>query len=272
MFRRYSFAGLLALALFPAAVTTSAAIITNVPMQGGMVMPMVSYNAGMARLMVMTPTNIPQLTPLLVSNPADTFDPALPWYNALDPFRQGLSFSRRYGFVMDVVSDPLPDGTAIWLRRLSGSPELQYYRYSASAPITWEAIFGTSGSSNALFWNQMMFHPVIAAPTGTNALTATFQAYLVNTNDGSEVAGSASMPFVFNFTNINDGRPALNAGLRFAVAWPAGTTGYVLEAASSLTATNWAVVTNTPVTVDGQPTILMDLNQGGQFFRMRPSP
>lgn len=262
----------LAAALLSTAVPATAAIITNVPMQGGMVMPMVSYSAGDGMLHVMMPTNIPQLTPLLISNPTDTFDAALPWYGALDPFRQGLSFSRRYGFVMDAMTDPLPAGTAIWLRRLSGSPELQYYRYSGSAPIIWQPVFGSAGSSNALFWNQMMFHPTITAPTGTNALTATFEAYLVDTNTGAEVSGTASGPFVFNFTNVSDGRPTLAAGLRFAVAWPAGMTGYVLECASSLTATNWTTVTNTPVTLDGRPAVLMDMDGAGQFFRMRPSP
>lgn len=265
-------AAALAAALLSSAVPVTAAIITNVPMQGMMAMPEVSYSTVDSRLHVAMPPDVPQLTPLLISNPADTFDPSLPWYNSLDPYRQGLSFSRRYGFVMDTVTDPLPAGTAIWLRRLSGSPELQYYRYSATAPITWQPIFGTAGSSNALFWNKMMFHPVIAAPPGTNALSATFEAYLVNTNDGSEVAGSASGPLVFDFTNISDGRPVLGAGLRFAVAWPAGMTGYVLECASSLTATNWTVVTNAPITLDGRPAVLMDMDGAGQFYRMRPSP
>ena len=115
----------------------------------------------------MMPAEVPQLTPLMVSNPGDSFDPADPWFDALDPSRQGLSFSRRYGFVMDTMTDPLPPNTAIWLRKVSGSPELGFYRYSGSAPKAWEPIFGTAGTTNALFWNGMMFHPGVTAPPGT---------------------------------------------------------------------------------------------------------
>lgn len=38
-------------------------------MQGGMVMPMVSYSAADGRVHVMLDPTIPQFTPLLVSNP-----------------------------------------------------------------------------------------------------------------------------------------------------------------------------------------------------------
>ena len=104
---------LLAVVALGSAPAVRAAILTAVPMQGGMVMPMVSYHAADGRLHVMMPPETPQLTPLLVSHPGDGFDPADPWFDALDPGRQGQSFSRRYGFVMDTVTDPLP--AASWL-------------------------------------------------------------------------------------------------------------------------------------------------------------
>ena len=66
-----------------------AATLNAVPMQGGMVMPMVSYLAEQGRLQVMMPAEVPQLTPLMVSHPGDSFDPADPWFDALDPSRQG---------------------------------------------------------------------------------------------------------------------------------------------------------------------------------------
>eukprot|EP00825_Cyclidium_porcatum_P046150 TRINITY_DN7191_c0_g1_i1.p4 TRINITY_DN7191_c0_g1~~TRINITY_DN7191_c0_g1_i1.p4 ORF type:complete len:171 (+),score=17.50 TRINITY_DN7191_c0_g1_i1:565-1077(+) len=145
----------------PAAI---GATLSSVPMQGSMVMPMISYSAAEGALRVAVDPAVPQLTPLLASNPLDRFDPADPWYDLLDPTRQGLAFSRRYGFVMNTATDPLPSGTAIWIRKQAGSPELGAYRYRSSAPKAWEPIFGTAGSSNALFWNTMMFHPGITAP------------------------------------------------------------------------------------------------------------
>ena len=249
-----------------------ATTLTAVPMQGGMAMPMVAYNADDGRLHVMMPAEVPQLTPLMVSNPGDSFDAPDPWFDALDPSRQGLSFSRRYGFVMDTMTDPLPAGTAIGIRKLSGPPELGFFRYSGSAPKAWEPIFGTSGTTNALFWDGMMFHPGVTAPPSTNAFTATFEVFLVDTNTGQEVSSSGSGPLVFNWTNVPDGRPTLAIGMRVVVAWPAATVGYVLEWADTASASVWTSVASTPVTLDGQAAIVLEPGAGAKFFRMRKAP
>jgi len=265
------FLGALALALAPAFV--QAATLTGVPMQGGMAMPMVSYNAGDSKMHVMMPMEIPQLTPLLVSNPGDNFDPADPWFDALDPSRQGASFSRRYGFVMDAMSDPLPDNTQMWIRKLSGPADLKIYRYSETTPKALEPIFGTDGVTNALYWNSIMFHPVVAAPPGTNGYTATFEVYLIDTVSGQEVTNSSSGPLVFDWTNLSDGRPALNLALKAMVAWPTGTTtNWVLESASSVNAATWTTVTNSPVVVNGQPCVILNSSSTQQYFRMRYLP
>jgi len=262
-----------AAALLLGTALSQAAVLTTVPMQGGMAMPMVSYNAAASRLQVMMPSETPQLTPLLVSNPGDSFNPADPWFDALDPSREGASFSRRYGFVMDAVSDPLPAGTQMWIRKLSGPPELGVYRYSGSAPKALEPIFGTAGTTNARAWNGMMFHPAFSAPPGTNSLTATFDLYLLNTTTGQEVANSSSGPLEFTWTNVPDGRPALNISQRIVIAWPADTTAnWALESASPLDAGNWSVVTNTPVTVDGQPCVVLEGADAQRYFRMRRVP
>jgi CheY-like chemotaxis protein len=249
-----------------------AATLTAVPMQGGMAMPMIAYHAEDGHLHVMMPSEVPQLTPLLVSNPGDNFAPDDPWYDFLDPSRQGLSFSRRYGFVMDSMSDPLPANTAIWIRKISGPPEMGFYRYSGSAPKTWEPIFGTTGTSNALYWNGMMFHPGVAAPPGTNSLIATFEAYVVNSITGQEVPGSGSGPLVFNWTNVPDGRPTLDIAMKVVVAWPAATSGYVLEWADTASSSVWTTVTNTPVTLDDQPAVVLHPSAAAKFFRMRKVP
>ena len=249
-----------------------AATLTGVPMQGMMAMPMIAYLGEPGHLQVQMPADTPQLMPLLVSNPGDQFASEDPWYDFLDPSRAGLSFSRRYGFVMDTMTEPLPDNTAIWLRKLAGSPELGFYRYSGSAPKAWEPIFGTSGTTNALYWNGDMFHPGVTAPPGTNLLTATFEAILVDTATGQEISGSGSGPVVFNWTNVSDGRPALTIGARVVVVWPAATTGYVLESADSAASAGWATVTNTPLMLNGQPTVILEASAARQFFRLRRAP
>ena len=260
------------IAFFSALSPARAGVLTNVPMQGSMVMPMLSYSAADGAMHAEVDPTIPQLTPLLASNPGDCFDPADPWSDSLDPRQQGLAFSRRYGFTMSTATDPLPAGTSIWIRKISGPPELGAYRYRVSAPKTWEPIFGTAGSSSALQWNGMMFHPAFTAPPGTNDYSATFEAYLVDVNTGLEVPNSSTGPIVLNWTSLPDGRPVLSIAQKIVIAWPATTTNWVLEYADSLPCSNWNRVTNAPVMVDGQPAVVLDSRGGMRFFRMGIAP
>ena len=255
-----------------AAVSAGAATLTMVPKQGDMVMPKLKYNASDGTLTISVDPAVPQLTPLLISNPGDCFDPADPWYDCLDPSRQGLAFSRRYGFVMDTASDLLPAGTNIWIRKLSSSPGLGAYRYRSSVPKAWEPIFGTAGSTNALLWDGNMFHPGFTAPPGTQTYTATFEAFLMDTTTGTPVPGANTGPFVFNWTDVPDGRPTLCAGANVVISWPASATNYILEAADTLSATNWMRVTNVPVPVDGQSRVVLAPCEARKFFRMRLGP
>jgi hypothetical protein len=251
----------------------NAAILTNVPMQGGMVMPELSYQASDGVLRVQMDPTVPQLTPLLVSHPGDHFDPADPWYDALDPSRQGLAFSKRYGFVMASVTDPLPIGTGIWIRKLSSSPELGFYRaHAMSLPKLMQPIFGTDGTTNVYSWNGTMFHPCVTAPAGTNTYTATFEAFLVDTTTGVAVPGSSTGPFLLNWTTVPDGRPVLNISRKIVIEWPASVTNYVLEYTDALPSSTWMRVTNTPVMLDGQPAVILDINEAEMFFRMSPGP
>ena len=251
----------------------NAATLTMVPMQGGMAMPEISYSNSTQRVHVSMPVEIPQLTPLLVSNPADNFDPLDPWFQDLDPSREGESFSMRYGFTTSMgPTDPLPANTAYWIRKISSSPELHFYRYKSSAPKAWEPIFGTDGSTNQMFWNKMMFHPAVTAPPGTNNLSATFEVFLMDTLLTQEVANSSSGPLVFNFTNVNDGRPDLGLSLVFALNWSTNATNWVVESASSITATNWTAVTNVPALIDGSSAVLLNSSEAGKVYRMRRNP
>ena len=249
------------------------AILPSVPMQGDMVMPELSYDATEGALSVTVDPAIPQLTPLLVSHPGDSFDPADPWFDALDPSRQGLAFSRRYGFVMGAVTDPLPAGTGIWIRKLSGSAQLGFYRaHAMSLPHRWEPLFGTAGTTNVFAWSATMFHPCVTAPPGTNSYAATFEAFLVNTNTGVALPHSSTGPFTLNWTTVPDGRPALNIAQKMVIAWPATVTNGVLECADTLPCSNWTRVTNAPVMLDGQPAVILDANGGNRFFRMSVAP
>jgi hypothetical protein len=260
-----------ATALLAAPTLLLAATLTTIPMQGGMVMPMLSYHAAEGRLHVTLDPAIPQLTPLLASHPGDQFDPADPWFDALDPSREGRAFSRRYGFVMDALSDPLPAGTAIWIRKLSSSPGLAIYRYASSPPKAFEPIFGTDGSPDARAWNGTMFHPVFTATPGTDAYHAMFEAFLVNAS-GVALPNSSTGPFGLHWTNLPDGRPELAIAQRIVLFWPASATNYVLQGAETLENANWSFVTNAPVMLEGRSAVVLEPDDPRRFFRMQLTP
>jgi len=216
---------------------------------------------------------VPQFTPLLMSNPGDGFDPADPWYRELDPSQQGLAFSRRYGFVMDPQTDLLPAGTQIWLRNLSASAGISFFRYSSSAPKAFDPIFGANGTTNALSWSGLMFHPTVTALPGTNAYSATCQAYLLDVTTGLEAPGSSSNPFVWNWTDLPDGRPTLSLASRLVVFYPAAAAAqWALEGADSLDSGVWTPVTNAPMALEGRTAVVLPASETRSFFRMRLIP
>jgi hypothetical protein len=238
-------------------------------MQGGMVMPMVSYSAAKDGITVMMPSTVPQLTPLLLSNPSDRFDPSDPWFAALDPSRQGLAFSRRYGFVMSGNTDLLPSNRQIWIRQLSGSQGLAAFRYQDTEPKAMEPVFGTRGVTNAMQWNGKMFHPLFTAPPGTNGLSATFEVYLLDTTTGEEVPNSSSGSLAFNWTNVPDPRPVLRMTPGGSnISWAASNLAWQLESTDTLDNPTWTTVTNQPQAGEGETTVNLPEAAPRRFFRL----
>ncbi len=257
-----------------------AAVLTSVPMQGGMLMPEVSYHADTDRVTVDLSNIglIAQLTPLLVSNPRDSFDPADPWFEHLDPSAQGLAFSRRYGFDMDPNTDLLPGDRALWIRRINGSPNLGIYNYnSSSSPKRWTPIFGTAASSNAVYWSGLMWHVGVTAPPGTEDYSATFEVYVVNTTTGQEVPGSGSGPFVLHWTSIPDGRPqlqisALAAPASIVVTWPVTATNWSLVCSSNLVSGPWVPLDPENVVSSEPSAVQVKRAAEQQFYRLQRNP
>ncbi len=70
------------------------------------------------------------------------------------------------------------------------------------------------------------------------------------------------------------GRPptlaAVRTGDSVQLSWPAGVTGYVLEQTTRLPAAGpWNAVTNVLGNQNGQATVMVPINSGNQFFRLR---
>jgi hypothetical protein len=260
-------------------ILVHAAILTAVPAQGDgtMLMPLVAYHANTGNVTVdLSMINeTAQLSPLLVSDPNDSFDPADPWFDSLDPSQKGLAFNVQYGFTMDPNTDLLPGGQQLWIREITNSPNLGFYNYSAT-PKLWAPIFGTDGSTNATYWSGMMWMLAATAPPGTNNYSAAFEVYVANSTTGQEAPGSSSGPFVLNWTDVPDGRPQLNIATDVAkgivISWPAGATNWVLVSSASLASANWTLVTNAPVPINGQSAVYFAGGAPQCFFCLQRNP
>lgn len=201
--------------IFGGLAVSHGALLTGVPMQGGMVDVGIGYDG--TKLYWEIPTdaaNIPALTPLSYSNPNDSFIQGDPWYTPL----QGQAFTRRFSFNTANNGVSLPNGYTIWLEETQSSAGISAYYYKGSGTKACTPIFGTQ-SSPTLYtnWDLSMWHPIFAVPQGTTGpIYADFVAYLVDTN-GHVVAGATSDAGVFNFTVVPE--PATLALLVFGAAF-----------------------------------------------------
>lgn len=246
--------------------------LTNVPMQGPMVHIEVVYHAADNVLHAHPEETIPQLTPLSISQPEARFDAADPWYSLLDPLQAGYAFNRQYGLVMGADTDPLPEGTGVWVRQVSATPGLSAFRYRGTDPKAWEPMFGSGGSSEVLEWNLVMFHPAYACPVGSGPHTAEYEAYLVDLATGSPVAGIEPAPFTLHWTVAGEPaeEPQLAIAQRVVIEWPMNSGTVVLEAADKVPGSPWEQVTDQPMEVNGHRMLLVDPSLAARkFFRLR---
>lgn len=253
-----------------------AAELATVPMQGSMLMPTVWYHEATDSVTVGLDDIIvtAQLTPLLVSHPNDWFKPEDPWFGSLDPSQQGLAFSRRYGFVMHAMTDYLPLGRELWIRKISSAPELSFYDYNDFvSPKTWHPIFGTAGTTNATYWSGLMWHIGVTAPPSPNSYAATFEIFVMDTTAGQAVPNSSSGPFTLEWTCVPDGRPALSltnlAPQQVQLRWPDTATNWSLVSATTTAAANWQAVTNAPTTIAGSLQLTLPATNQSLFYRLK---
>lgn len=243
-------------------------------------MPRISYHADAQRLMidlVQATNTLPQLLPLLASHPLDCFSAAAPWFNCLDPSRQGMAFSRRYGWDMAAMTDLPPPGQAIWIRKLDSTPGLAFFDYNDSrTPLTWNPCFGTEASTNALAWNGMMWHFAAAARPGTNTFRATFELFLLDTSTGKEVAGSSTGPFDLGWTNAPELRPTLELarqpGNQITISWVTNALRWHLLSSGSLDEGDWLPVPEPAEVINGKAAVHLDAPSVPQFWRLRYDP
>ncbi|WP_309398811.1 PEP-CTERM sorting domain-containing protein [Cerasicoccus maritimus] len=192
-----SFVSASCLAIAASAASLHAAELSSV----GQIMPMVhisiQFNSFDNTLAAVVDSDVPQMTPLSILSPGDSFNPADPWYDTLDPSQEGLAWTRRYGFVSTL--DPAPDDLYFWvsLDAVSAGLEAYYYRES---PATFEAIFGTDGSSFLWQYPDSMTHPVFATDNVGNYSVSGI-VYIGDENGVADPSYEAA-PFTLNLTAV----------------------------------------------------------------------
>lgn len=110
--------------------------------------------------------------------------------------------------------------------------------------------------------------------TGSFALPAGDYTIFIGGNDiANKTSGTALSPYGISTTLSVTPMPLLSIAQKVFVAWPSGTpSNWVLQSASSINATNWISVTNTPVNVDGQFGVVRGAGAIQQYFRLNYVP
>ncbi len=99
--------------------------------------------------------------------------------------------------------------------------------------------------------------------TGYSVAVSGTNAFLANGEDGLRV---------FSVTIAAQAAPMLNisfgASNSVVISWSAPSTGYFLQQNNDLTSANWRLVTNVPVTVNGQNQVTISPATGNAFYRL----
>ncbi len=229
------------------------------------------FHADRNELHVHLTDSIPQLTPLVDSHPNVSFSPDDPWFQSLDPSTHGMAFNRQYGFAVDGESDPLPAGSGIWIRMVGGNPNLKVFRYRSSEPKAWQPMFGIDGSETLFQWGLTMFHPAFSTPPNTGAVSAEFEAIMVNLDTGESLDDIASAHFTLEFGSaVEEPVPTLAIKDKIVLSWPEGSHLHIVETADSPDSLHWLPLMDPkPMLMNGMNILVLPKHNSKKFFRLR---
>ncbi len=197
-----------------ASALSSAAVLDKPPTpmeQGGMVHVNITFlDVPSNPFSISLDPGSPVLQPLSLWEPGDTFDPADPWYTALDPTQEARPFNSQYGLLIDGVnSDPLPSGTSIGVRMTSSTPGLDvYFLRTTSGSELFDPVF--TPAHDYVLWGGTMWHPMFTAD-GPGTFSADFEVFLADSVNASAVdyttlagveSGYSVGTFTLNWTSV----------------------------------------------------------------------
>jgi hypothetical protein len=133
----------------------------------------------------------PVLRPLA---PSDQFDPNQPWAVLI-----GKAYNFQYGWdsaLLDAVTHPFPAGSAIWVKMLKQSPELEvYFKDGGYAPLFGTPDAGGAPSSDIWMWDKRMRHNTYAVPESFyGRLSGDYKVYLGDAVSGAEFLDPNGLP------------------------------------------------------------------------------
>jgi hypothetical protein len=121
--------------------------------------------------------------------------------------------------------------------------------------------------SSLIYKGSVAAAPGVTNVTGSFVLPAGDYTIFIGGNDpANKTSDTALSPYGIAVTFSVTPTPSLSIAEKVFVAWPSGTpTNWLLQSAASVNATNWASVTNIPMTLNGQPGVLLDKGAQGYF-------
>ena len=102
-----------------------------------------------------------------------------------------------------------------------------------------------------------------AAPTGTFDAIGIF-----NQESGSGSQGTNGYELIVQQV-VPQAEQTLAIAQKAAITWPLSGAAYQVEYSTDLSSTNWYAVTNTPVVIEGQNTVLDSMTNSHRFYRLR---
>lgn len=111
-----------------------------------------------------------------------------------------------------------------------------------------------------------LIHPLYdLGPAPTNSFDA-IGVFLQESGSGTDGTFGYEL-FVQEIAASDDA--LLGIATKPVISWPGSLFNYRLESADSLSNTNWSPVTNSPVLVNGQNTVILDTTATQKFFRLQ---
>jgi hypothetical protein len=200
-----------------------------------------------------------------------------------------------YTFTVAEAPLPLPIQTVRWHPVTNGSPPTTAFALNPANPTTTNVISFVAPTDGKIYVNECSAafdngNPAIAVEITPRAIAVSFSAPITNVFCPTIVApvsgvdgqfgplGAGTWVFdilqnTYSFSVAEAPLPlsiqTITNSSAFQLGWPVSGDAFVLEFNDGLAPGNWQVVTNPPTTSSNLNTLLINVDSGSRFFRLR---